>query len=111
MDWLVYLSTKGKLFCWVAEESLPWLPVYTNTLELVFEWVIRLHVQNIDIYIHYNLTQKQIYIIIKGHKTLLYSVHSRKEYFTFGGGGGGGGGYTVGADIRSSADWYHHSII
>lgn len=31
--------------------------------------------------------------------------------FTFGGGGGGGGGYTVGADILSSADWYHHSII
>lgn len=30
---------------------------------------------------------------------------------TFGGGGGGGGGYTVGADILSSADWYHHSII
>lgn len=32
-------------------------------------------------------------------------------FFTFGGGGGGGGGYTVGADILSSADWYHHSII
>lgn len=30
---------------------------------------------------------------------------------TFGEGGGGGGGYTVGADILSSADWYHHSII
>jgi len=30
---------------------------------------------------------------------------------TFGVGGGGGGGYTVGADILSSADWYHHSII
>jgi hypothetical protein len=34
-----------------------------------------------------------------------------KKLFTFGGGGGGGGGYTVGADILSSADWYHHSII
>lgn len=31
--------------------------------------------------------------------------------FTCGEGGGGGGGYTVGADILSSADWYHHSII
>ena len=34
-----------------------------------------------------------------------------EKLFTFGGGGGGGGGYTVGADILSSADWYHHSII
>lgn len=33
------------------------------------------------------------------------------DALTFGGGGGGGGGYTVGADILSSADWYHHSII
>lgn len=33
------------------------------------------------------------------------------EHFTWGEGGGGGGGYMVGADILSSADWYHHSII
>ena len=37
-----------------------------------------------------------------------YTAVSR---YTFGSGGGGGGGYTVGADILSSADWYHHSII
>jgi hypothetical protein len=35
----------------------------------------------------------------------------RINRYTFGVGGGGGGGYTVGADILSSADWYHHSII
>lgn len=42
---------------------------------------------------------------------LLDTMNAKVEDLTFGGGGGGGGGYTVGADILSSADWYHHSII
>ena len=71
--------------------------------------MIKLHYQQHDIiYFPSSLSLKH-HSSIDQIKNIGASI--KNSFLTFGAGGGGGGGYTVGADILSSADWYHHSII
>ena len=83
MDLPASVNTRDKVFCWAAEEYPLLLPVF-----VMITW-----------------------LFILKCKTNTHTKPLTHRVFTWGGGGGGGGGYTVGADILSSADWYHHSII
>lgn len=97
MDSHASVNREDKEFYRVAVESPLWQPVYSNGLDLI-TWAT--------------------YQLFDWLEVLLNSKENDKlkprwigKHFTWGGGGGGGGGYMVGADILSSADWYHHSII
>lgn len=114
MDLHASASTRGKLFCLVVVVSLLSQPVYIHGLgnERILFWIFEILITD-SVTLHHRGCKSSNRELAKT------TTNGEKEvgemfkicFFTSGGGGGGGGGYTVWADILSSADWYHHSII